>query len=124
MFSHDLILVQTAGEERHLQTCSGLPDKLKPPEILQTHLSEERARVLRRTDGFNWKKSPVWRHLSYYYGPKVKQEELVSIADLICEKVNLKLDRDARRRKIVMIKWFEEHWQQIQPLLHMIVLEN
>jgi hypothetical protein len=62
--------------------------------------------------------------MSCIYGQKLKQDELVSIADLCAEKLQIKLDRDARRRKIVVIKWFEENWAAIQPLIHLIVLDN
>jgi hypothetical protein len=86
--------------------------------------SEEIARIRKRIEGFNWKRSPAWRYLSLAYGPTLSQDELISIAELISPRVSIKLDRDARRRKCVMIKWFEEHWALIQPLLCSIVLES
>ena len=92
-------------------------------KVLSEQISEERERVQRRIDGFNWRKSAVWKQLSCRFGPKLNQEELVSVAELLCEKLNIKLDRDARRRKVVIIKWFEEHCVQIQPMLAMISLE-
>jgi hypothetical protein len=58
------------------------------------------------------------------YGPKVSQNELLSIADLIAEAIQIKPDRDARRRKIVMIKWFDDNWALIQPMLGSVVLEH
>jgi hypothetical protein len=87
-------------------------------------MSEERERVQKRVDGFNWKRSTAWKHLSAAYGPSLKHEELVSIADLAAKKLGIRLDRDARRRKIVMIKWFEENWAVLEPLLSKIVLEE
>jgi hypothetical protein len=42
---------------------------------------------------------------------------------LMAEHLNLRVDRDARRRKIVMLKWFEENWLKVEPLLAHIVLE-
>lgn len=97
--------------------------KTSNSKVLSEQISEERERVQRRVDGFNWKKSNVWKQLCCRFGPKLNQEELVSVADLLCEKLNIKLDRDARRRKSVIIKWFEEHWTQIHPILPMITLE-
>jgi hypothetical protein len=46
------------------------------------------------------------------------------IAGLVAKKLDIRLDRDARRRKIVMIKWFEENWSAVEPLLSNIVLED
>jgi hypothetical protein len=87
-------------------------------------VSEEQDRIRRRLNGFNWKRSTVWHQLCNAYGPKLNQEELVSIADLVANHLNIKLDRDARRRKIVLLKWFDENWAAIQPLLHNIALES
>jgi hypothetical protein len=87
-------------------------------------LSEEAFRIHRRVDGFDWMKSYAWVELAKRYGPKLVHEELVSIADLVANRLHIKLDRDARRRKIVMIKWFEENWTLIHPLLEEIVLDS
>jgi hypothetical protein len=97
---------------------------MRQPVTLPEFVSEERERIQRRVAGFHWKKSCAWHHLSTAYGPELSQQELVSIADLICPRLNIKLDRDARRRKIVMLKWFEENWSTIQPILPLIVLES
>jgi hypothetical protein len=91
--------------------------------VLANSISEERERVQRRVEGFNWRKSRAWTQLTCLYGPKLNQEELVSIADLVAGRLQIKLDRDARRRKTVIIKWFEENWNLIQPLLSTIVLD-
>jgi hypothetical protein len=85
--------------------------------------SEEIRRIQRRLHGFNWKKSQAWQHLCAQFGPKLNQEELVSIADLIGSPAGIRPDRDARRRKVVMLKWFEEHWRLVVPLLRFVVLE-
>ena len=95
----------------------------KKNSVLSLALSDERARVEKRVAGFVYRKSPVWKHLCQHYGPKLRQEELVSIADVLCDKLNIKLDRDARRRKVVIVKWFEEHWHQVQHILAYISLE-
>jgi hypothetical protein len=84
--------------------------------------SRELERIEERIRGFNWKRSWVWIHLTSVYGPKLTQEELVSLADLIASALHIKLDRDARRRKTVMIKWFEENWLRIRPILPYMVL--
>jgi hypothetical protein len=95
-----------------------------PAPKRQTTLSEERERVQRRVEGFDWQKSHTWLQLSCFYGPKLKQDELVSIAGICAQKLDIRLDRDARRRKVVMIKWFEENWFRIRQILPFIVLDN
>jgi hypothetical protein len=96
----------------------------RPDTQSDAALSEERERVQRRIEGFDWQKSPAWLHLCCMYGPKLKQDELVSIADVLAKKLEIKLDRDARRRKVVMIKWFEENWIRIWQILPFIVLDD
>jgi hypothetical protein len=85
-------------------------------------IANERIRVQSRVDGFDWRLSHAWRHLAFIYGEKVTQGELVSVADLLARSIGIRLDRDARRRKVVMIKWFEENWAFIYPLLPIIAL--
>jgi hypothetical protein len=84
--------------------------------------SAEIERVLQRTRGWTWQRSHAWAQLTLAYGPKVTQEELVSLAELISRQLRIRLDRDARRRKSVMIMWFEENWWQIWPWLRYLTL--
>jgi hypothetical protein len=124
---------------QNLSTFSDPPDVLCEPASLPTqkihlpHLfhsngppdpspSGELDRIQRRLDGFDWQKSRAWLHLCCQFGPRLNQEELVSIAELVGNHLGIRPDRDARRRKIVMIKWFEEHWTAIQPVLRLVVL--
>jgi hypothetical protein len=79
-------------------------------------------RVQERVRDFNWRRSQVWAHLTWAYGPIVTQEELVSLATMLSKQLRIRLDRDARRRKPVMIKWFEENWYQIFPCLRFVTL--
>jgi hypothetical protein len=95
-----------------------------PTQLFPSLISEERERVQKRVDGFNWKRSTAWKRLTSSYGPNLKHEELLSIGDLVAKKLDIRLDRDARRRKIVMIKWFEENWAAVEPLLSKIILED
>jgi hypothetical protein len=57
------------------------------------------------------------KDLSVVSGPHLKHEELVSIADLAAKRLEIGFDGDAGRRKMVMIKWFEENWGVPEPLV-------
>jgi hypothetical protein len=103
----------------------GIPFGFSDPRLfLSDRASEECERVKKRVSGFDWKTSPAWIYLSETYGPKLKQDELVSIAEAVTPKINIKLDRDARRRKSVIVKWFQDHWLSIQPFLCRIILDE
>ena len=84
---------------------------------------EELERVRLRVKNFDWKKSKVWKILTQQFGEKLTHEELTSVAELLSNSLKIKLDRDAKRRKIVLVKWFEENWSYIEPVLRYIVLD-
>ncbi|OHT05398.1 hypothetical protein TRFO_06001 [Tritrichomonas foetus] len=86
--------------------------------------NKEKERINSRLNGFNPKDNPAWREITQRFGNNIKQPELLSIATVLANNASLKLDRDAKRRKSVLIKWFEENWSAIQPFLDYVVLED
>ena len=110
-------------------------NKLSPPVSQQTVHTQPRAkrrrdreneiaRVQQRVSGFDFLCSDAWTYLCRHFGNKVTQEELVSIADAIKPYARVKLDRDARRRKSVILKWYQDNWPQIQQYIKYVVLED
>jgi hypothetical protein len=86
--------------------------------------SREKERISGRLGDFNPKDSPVWREITRRFGKNLKQPELLSMANVLASNAGIKLDRDARRRKTVLLKWFDENWTVIQPYLDYVVFEN
>lgn len=84
----------------------------------------ERKRVDARLNGFIYKESAAWRVITERYGDNLNQNELLSLAEVIAAQLNLKVDREAKRRKEVLIKWYDEHLEKIKSLLPLIVLED
>jgi hypothetical protein len=100
-------------------------EPLRPKQAAApTQTAADPGRPIRHLDGFDWEGSAAWGYLVRTFGPKVKHNELLSIAVLISRKTPIKVDRDAKRRKVAMIKWFDEHWDDVYPLLKLIVLED
>jgi hypothetical protein len=62
--------------------------------------------------------------MSAICGSHLKHEELVSFNELATKRPGTRLDRDAGRRNIVMVKWFAENWGVLEPLLSNIILEQ
>lgn len=85
---------------------------------------DERSRIAKRLFGFNPKDNYVVKEISRRFGGLIKHGELVGIAAAIAERANLRLDRDAKRRKNVLIRWFDENWETIEPFLDYVVLEE
>jgi hypothetical protein len=84
----------------------------------------EKARVARRLNGFNIKDTIVWKVMTRRFGGNIKHPELVSMAEVLSSHACITLDRDAKRRKSVLVKWFQENWASIEPYLPYIVLED
>ncbi|KAH0788594.1 hypothetical protein GPJ56_007276 [Histomonas meleagridis] len=101
------------------------------PEICQlfsqtphSGTNREKERINDRLHGFDPKDNIAWKEITKRFGTNIKQPELLSIAEVLANYANVKLDRDAKRRKTVLIKWFSENWPLISPYLHYVVLED
>lgn len=86
--------------------------------------SKEKVRIQGRMGHFNSKDNAVWKAITEKFGHNIKQPELLSIAHVLAQSANVKLDRDAKRRKTVLIKWFAENWPNLEPYLQYVVLED
>jgi hypothetical protein len=94
----------------------------QPMQVIEG--SKEKDRIAGRLGGFNAKDTPVWKEITQRFGNNIKQPELLSIAQVLASSADVKLDRDAKRRKTVLVKWFEENWERIAPYLDYVVLED
>ena len=91
-------------------------DYTKQQPFLSTQ-SAEVERVENRLAGFVPKDSHAWEVISNLYGSDVKQIHLRAIAEDIANHLAIRLDRDAKRRKTVLIKWFDENWDKVSKEL-------
>ena len=90
----------------------------------QNEENPEKKRISNRLSGFNAKDNIAWKEITRRFGSNIKQPELLSIAQAIANCANIRLDRDAKRRKSVLIKWFNENWNSICSYLNYVVLED
>lgn len=102
-----------------------------PFDFPRTQNESERKKIDERLRGFSLNESKAWKSICEQFGPNLNQSELLSIAEVLCLEVNqtqrnlpLKVDREAKRRKEVLIKWFDENYTDLQPHLKTIVLED
>lgn len=87
-------------------------------------LRNEKVRIRSRLRGFDYQASRSWLYLCRQFGPDLNQGELLSIAEVVAEQANLRVDRDAKRRKNVLRKWFEENWNIISLFITRVELED
>ncbi|KAH0792101.1 hypothetical protein GPJ56_003900 [Histomonas meleagridis] len=91
---------------------------------LYSEASAEKKRITERLNGFNPRENNAWKEISRRFGASIKHPELLSIATVLANYANVRLDRDAKRRKTVLIKWFQENWATVSPYLDYVVLED
>jgi hypothetical protein len=75
-----------------------------------------------RLSQFGPSTSRARRILWELYGP-THNHDLLSLAKLCAQYLNIYLDREAQRLKPVLLKWFDENLEQIEPFLrnHIVV---
>ena len=72
----------------------------------------EAERVSRRLGNFDPKTSITGKKLEEMF-PGATHKELRAAALILGQKINTKVDRDAKRNKGVLIKWYDDHWSEI-----------
>jgi hypothetical protein len=74
-------------------------------------------------NSFDFTTCNAWKCLTNCFGTGVRHKELCSIAQVITYYFPItKISRDAHRSFPVLIKWFQDNWQQIEPILPLITL--
>lgn len=84
--------------------------------------SEECKKIKSILSDFNPVNSTAYIKLTERYGNNLKQTECQKIAEVLSLKLNISLDRDSRRRYPMLLKWFNDNWEQIEPNLKYITL--
>jgi hypothetical protein len=86
--------------------------------------TREKERIAVRLSGFNARENDAWKEMTRRFGSSIKHPELLTMAEALAKQAKLMLDRDAKRRKTVLIKWFEENWEAIRPHLDQVAFED
>lgn len=81
-------------------------------------------RVKARLSGFEPSTSEAWNKIVTLFSSGITHCELRSLAQLICLKTDLRLDRDASRDLRVLVKWFSDNWGTIDGIIHLFQLRD
>ena len=68
----------------------------------------------KRHDGDPYK-YPIVGELEKIYKRKLKQTELQALASQLSAKTGLRLERDTKRSKALLLQWFSNNWTTLQP---------
>lgn len=72
-------------------------------------IQHERHRIDERIRNFDYERSDAWTELKRRGWDQLSQAELLSIAQILGKKLGIELDREAKRRKSILVKWFDEN---------------
>lgn len=93
-----------------------------------SHLGHDRLQSIKALGNFdeNMQKNRMAEIIkaTEFQGENIARTELLSIAQIISEKTSVELYREAKRRKSVLLKWFDDNWDQILPTLQFVRLNT
>jgi hypothetical protein len=83
----------------------------------ERHILEERLRgfVMEASRSYLFFQSRGWENCPF--------DNLKSIAEVFSRAANVPMDRDAKRRKPVLFRWFEDHWDELRPFAERLEIE-
>jgi hypothetical protein len=87
-------------------------------------VAQERKRIIARLGTFCGKTSKAWEGITKRFGDHLNHTELLSIAQVVGWLIGINVDREAKRRKEILIKWFDDHWPIVSVVLEQTRLED
>ena len=81
--------------------------------------------VREKLTNFDPKSCKAWINLTAKYGAKISQNQLLSMAEIVSTQLHLGLFREYKRRKEMLIKWFDENFDIVWPYIesHVTVVD-
>ena len=84
--------------------------------------AHERIRIDHRIRNFDYERSEAWEELRRRGWDQLSQTELLSLALVLSRKLNIGIDREAKRRKSILVKWFDENLVELRAKMDCISL--
>jgi hypothetical protein len=112
--SNPLISTKVDDDLHRLVMSSCSPSPLPSPTSVPMQLK-----------GFRYKSSRAWRELSLRFGTDLTASELLSVAEVVAFNLSLTVDRKAKRKKSLLVKWFDDNLKDVIPFLnHVRLIDN
>lgn len=77
-------------------------------------------RIKDRLNGFQISTSEAYITITQCFSKNITMSDLLIIAKILAQTFKIHLDRDAKRDKRVLFKWFQEKWEIIRYEIHNI----
>lgn len=95
-----------------VQHCSEFSSNVKIPQSIKDY-EEIQSRMKANEEKLGF----VSAYIDRYFETHVTSAILLSLAKILVQKFNLKLDRLAKRNRSAMLCWYSENWDKILPYL-------
>jgi hypothetical protein len=69
----------------------------------------------------NMYRNPVIGPLEEMFGRKLKQRELATYGKIVAERLSLKLDRETKRNRAKLLRWYSDNWEALRPMMQEII---
>jgi hypothetical protein len=92
-------------------------------QVCTTSTMHERHKIDQRIANFAYEKSIAWAEIRRRHWDQLTQAELLSVAQLLGWKAGIPLDREAKRRKRILVKWFDENLGALRPYIDCVRLD-
>jgi hypothetical protein len=86
-------------------------------------LLQEREIIADRVRDFCCDDSRPWKFFVERGWHQLSMKEYVGIGQVLACEANLEIDREAKRKKPVLLKWMDDNWDTLSPLLMHLRLE-
>jgi hypothetical protein len=90
--------------------------------IVSSQSQSERKLIAQKLAGFDYGVSRIRRVFQEYQWDELGMTELCGIALALSHFTGIKMDREDKRRKEVLLKWFEDNLDAIEPYFDQIQL--
>jgi hypothetical protein len=93
---------------------------------VQKHASPVKLKKKKKQQKYSFQDKMAYKTLFNRFGPILRQYELLAIATTVQRNMKppVAIDRDAKRRKDLLYKWFDDNFDAITPVLSKVVFLN
>jgi hypothetical protein len=95
-----------------------IPNRSRVPKpTMNLQVEYERQFVEKNRQGFDPHTCRAWVLLTKKYGPTIPHNNLLSLANVVSIHMKLPLLRESKRRKDMLIRWFDDNIDCVWPFI-------
>lgn len=108
----DLKVIKKSKKAENIKTKPKASKKGKEASYIKKVLSD-----------FDYKSSPTWKKIQHLFSTGIRHTELLSVAEVLVHLTGApNVSRSCHRSFPVLIKWFDDNWEILEPFIYRISL--